>query len=156
MPLADSLKRHVPAHIVSSEEGKAVETAQIVAGQLGLSVEVLGGLQEHDRTGVLYRPNEDEFQRDVAQFFANPEKLVMGRETAMEAKERFADALESALARYKEGNVAVVAHGTVISLFVADRAGLEPYDYWEQLGIPSFTVLSIPEFRLLTTVDRIR
>jgi broad specificity phosphatase PhoE len=156
IPLADCLRHYVLAHIVSSGEGKAVETAEIVASQLGLSIEVSEGLSEHDRTGVPYHPNKDEFQREIARFFSNPEKLIMGRETAVEARERFANALESALARYKEGNVAVVAHGTVISLFVAHCAGLQPYDYWKKLDMPSFAVLSIPDLSLLGTVDRIR
>lgn len=80
----------------------------------------------------------------------------MGRETAIEARERFANALESVLGRYKEGNIAVVAHGTVISLSVAHRAGLQPYDYWKELDLPSFAVMSLPGLSLLATVDSIR
>ena len=95
--LAHSLKRHVAAHIVSSEEVKAVEPAQLVAGHLGLSIEISDGLQEHDRTGVPHYSSKDEHQREVARVFANPDQLGMGRGTAVEAAERFADALEGVI-----------------------------------------------------------
>ena len=156
IPLADRLKRYVPMRIVASEEGKAIETAQIVANRLGLSIEVAQGLQEHDRTGVPYYSSKDEHEREIARFFTESKELVMGQETAVGARKRFADALEGILARHSEGTIVVVAHGAVISLFVAQCAGLQPYDYWKRLDLPSFAVLAIPGMRLLTTVVGIR
>ena len=45
--------------MVSSEEPKAVETAGIAAGCLGLGCSVYPGLHEHDRTGVPFLGDEE-------------------------------------------------------------------------------------------------
>ena len=150
--LADRLKSHVPVYIVTSRETKAIETAQIIAEQLGLSLEVAEGLQEHDRTGGPYYSSKDEYEREVARFFDNPDELVMGRETTTETRERFANALKGVLSQHIGGNLIVVTHGLVISLFAAHHAGFQPFDYWRRLGTPAYIRLSIPDLKLLTTV----
>jgi broad specificity phosphatase PhoE len=43
-----------------------------------------------------------------------------------------------------EGDLVVVSHGTVVALFVAAATGVEPYAFWNRLGLPSFVVLSLP------------
>jgi broad specificity phosphatase PhoE len=77
---------------------------------------------------------------------------VWGNETAEQAGERFSGALHEILERYPDENVAVVAHGTVITLFVARHAAVEPFVFWKRLGLPSFCVLTLLPFRLEHTV----
>ena len=149
--LADLLADSNPVAIVSSGEPKAVETAQIVAERFGLRVEIEADLHEHDRSGV-GKLSAEEFQVAVAQLFAEPEALVFGRETGVQARQRFADAIDRVLARHAEGDVIVVAHGTVMSLFVADRAGVDGYALWRQLRLPCLIVLSLPDFALASVV----
>ena len=43
--------------------------------------------------------------------------------------------------KYKDENVMLVAHGTVITLFVAVHAKIEPFAFWKRLGLPSFVVM---------------
>ncbi len=57
--------------------------------------------------------------------FARHEELVYGEETADHASERFGVTSRSVLEDHQEANIAVVAHGTVISLFVAAVAGID-------------------------------
>lgn len=160
--LAGRLAPYAPAAIVSSREPKAAETAELVAGRLRLVSEMVEGLQENDRTGLGYL-GDAEYEARFARFFAEPEALVVGRETAARAEERFATAVEGVIARHaahgdtpvRGGSLVIVAHGTVISLYVARHAGIAPYPFWRRLGLPSFAVLALPDRALLETVERI-
>ena len=152
--LADRLAAYQPAAIVASREPKAEETAQIAAERLRLHHTTAAGLHEHDRSNVGWSSAED-FEAAVARFFAHPSELVFGRETADQARARFAAAVDAAVAAHPHGNLVVVAHGTVIALLVAVRAGIEPLSLWRRLGLPSFVVLSLPDMALLEVVEDI-
>src|SRR5437016_3235896 len=52
IPLADRLAAYQPTAIAASAEPKATETARIVAGRLGVALEVVADLHENDRTGL--------------------------------------------------------------------------------------------------------
>ncbi len=152
--LAGRLSGHGLKCVVSSGEPKAVETAQIVAGQLGLPRSIERGLHEHDRSNVSGLSRKA-FQEAVARLFEQPEALVFGAETAVEARERFASALSDVLAQYPTGSIAVVTHGTVLSLFVGQRAGLDPYALWQRLGLPCFVILDRASLDLVEVVPSV-
>ena len=80
---------------------------------------------------------------------------ISGHETADQAHHRFSQALASLLEQYLDQNVAVVAHGTVITLFVTRAVGLQPFAFWKRLGLPSFVVLSVPGFDILSVVEEV-
>lgn len=80
--LAENLGDYTPSGIVSSDEPKARETAEILAVRLGVSVTLDAGLREHDRRGASHLGDERVFQAMMARFFAAPKELVFGRETA--------------------------------------------------------------------------
>jgi len=146
--LAEKLACYLPGCIISSREPKAVETAQIVAGRLGQTFQIIEGLHEHDRSNVEWTSAE-RFAAQVDEFFRYPNRLMMGRETASQARERFTQAVTSVLQEHPVDTVAIVAHGTVITLFVAQAVSLEPFSFWRQLGLPSFVVMSLPEMELV-------
>jgi broad specificity phosphatase PhoE len=141
--LAARLRPYGPDVVVTSEEPKAAETARIVADRLGLEFDTHPRLHEHDRTGAPFGTQED-FERSARAFFENPGKLVWGNETAEQAGRRFSRAMDEILERYPDESVAVVTHGTVITLFVARYAEMEPFEFWKRLGLPSFCVLAPP------------
>lgn len=151
--LAEMLAVHDPGVIVSSQEPKAVETGRILAELLGTPLELAAGLQEHDRRNVAFAADETLFQEQVGRFFEHPGELVFGGETADEAHRRFARALDRVVEQFAGINLAVVTHGTVLTLFVARAAGLQPIPLWRRLGLPAFVALSLPEFRLLEVVE---
>ncbi|MGD9101442.1 MAG: histidine phosphatase family protein [Anaerolineae bacterium] len=151
-PLADKLAGYQLEIIVTSVEPKAVETGQIVADLLGKPCETAQGLHEHERRDVGFGSRE-RFESSVADFFAQPRELVFGEESADQAHQRFSQAITNVIERYPHQNVAVVSHGTVMTLFVARAAGLEPFPFWKRLGLPAFVVLSFPRFDLLTIVE---
>ena len=152
--LAAKLSAHSPNIVVSSIEPKAVETSQITANLLGRPFEIAQGLHEHDRGNVGFL-GEKQFEAAIAQFFEKTRQLVLGRETADQAHQRFATAIEQAIGEYPGSNLAVVAHGTVITLFTARATGMEPYPLWKQLGLPSFVVMSLPELDLLEVAGHV-
>lgn len=152
--LAHCLRGYRPQVIISSDEPKAAETAQIAGAELGTPVHIRPGLHEHDRWRVPYLPSA-EFRASVYRFFSNPSGLAFGQETADQAHERFSGALQAAVQAHPVANVVVVAHGTVISLFVARMTGTQPYPLWERLGLPSFVAVSWPKVELLEVVERI-
>jgi broad specificity phosphatase PhoE len=152
--LADRLAGFGLKYVVSSVEPKAVETAEIIAEQIGLPCGAEAGLHEHDRSNVSGL-SWNAFQEAVAQLFEQPEALVFGTETAVEARERFASALSDVLAQHPTGSLAVVTHGTVLSLYVGKQAGLDPYALWQRLGLPCFVVLDRVNLDLVEIVPSI-
>lgn len=151
--LAEILREHDPAAIVTSTEPKALETGAIVARRLKIPLESAENLHEHDRRGAPFATPEGSFVDLIANLFRRPGELVFGNETADQAYERFAAAVDGLLERRAEGNLAVVSHGTVMALFVARRAGVEPVSFWRELGTPAAAVLALPEFELLRVVN---
>lgn len=149
--LATRLEPYMPEVVLTSEEPKATETAQIVSDWLGLKVIAHPRLHEHDRTGAPFGTQED-FERTASIFFESPGELVWGNETAEQARERFSGAIDDILERHPCDTVAVVAHGTVITLFVTQHAEVEAFGFWKRLGLPSFCVFTSPVFQLESTV----
>jgi broad specificity phosphatase PhoE len=153
--LAQRLAAYDLATVVTSDEPKAAETGQIVAHVLGLPVETAPGLHEHERAAVRDLGSQEAFQAQVVRFFEHPGELVLGYETADRAHARFAAAVARVLEQYPEGNLAIVSHGTVLTLFVARANGLDPVPFWKGLGLPAFAVLSLPEFGLREVVEKV-
>jgi broad specificity phosphatase PhoE len=139
---AGRLAAYQVAVIVSSAETKARETAAILAAQLGLTAGEDAGLNEHRRENVPYldRPN---FEASIRRLFVEPDTLVFGLETATQAYTRFAGAVARTLAAHPAGDVALVTHGTVMTLYAERHAGVEPFAFWQALTMPDLVVLPI-------------
>jgi broad specificity phosphatase PhoE len=140
IPLAAALARYAPDGVISSQESKAAETARLIAQALNLPVHLFPNLQEHHRRASDFGTPEA-FQEKVTRFFAEPEQLVFGEETAAQAEARFTAGLEAALQAFPNRRPVIAAHGTVISLYVSRITGWEPLDLWKSLGLPSIVVL---------------
>jgi broad specificity phosphatase PhoE len=109
--------------IVSSEETKAIETAEILAAASGIAVETVQAMHENDRsaTGFL-KPAEFEAAADW--FFAHPQESFNGWERAIDAQRRIVDAMDGALAGHDMTQpVAFVGHGGVGTLLKCHLQG---------------------------------
>lgn len=146
--LADCLMKYQPDQIISSVEPKAIETAELVARELGLAAAVFNGLHEHDRGNVGYL-SKDKFEDSVREFFARPAMLVFGIETADQAYQRFRAAIDSILNQFPNQTIVLVAHGTVISLYISRLIGIPGFTLWKELGLPSFLVLDVQSNALI-------
>jgi broad specificity phosphatase PhoE len=103
------------AQIVSSGERKAIETAEIIANELGITVEIREAMHENDRsaTGFL---EPDEFEAVADQFFSLPLASIRGWERAVDAQERIVCEVEQVLGRNQAGDILFVGHGAVGTL----------------------------------------
>ena len=146
--LAERLRSYQPEVIVSSIEPKAKETAEIIARKQNLTLQIVEGLHEHDRSQSQYL-SQDEFQASVRKFFENPAILVFGSETADECYRRFNQAVQSILDQYGDKTMVIVAHGTVISLFVSRLTGISDLFLWSELAFPSFVVIDMQSALLI-------
>ncbi len=151
-PLADALAVYRPAIIACSFEPKARETAALVGAHLGIGYEAVEGLHEHERRTAEYLTDAD-FQAIVEGFFAQPDTLVFGEETARQAQDRFDHAAVQVTGRYPRETIVVAAHGTVIALFAARHAGIDSFSLWQRLGLPSFVAFETPSYRLAAYWD---
>ena len=150
--LAARLRGFTPEVIWSSRELKAVETAEVVASAFGVPVQIADGLEEHHRSGVPYFPTRAEFEGAVEQFFREPDRLVLGTETAEQARDRMADAIDGVIDSGQMDSI-VVTHGTVITLYVASVASVQRMCFWRRLGLPSYVVLTLPSMNIHSIVE---
>ena len=102
--------------LVSSDEVKAVQTAEVISRHVGVHVEVRAGIGENDRSATGFVP-PDRFEVLADRFFAAPEESVEGWERAVDAQARIAAGLADLLADEAGGDVAVVGHGAVGTLW---------------------------------------
>jgi broad specificity phosphatase PhoE len=152
--LAEQVAAYAPAIVVTSDEMKAEETGRIVAERLGVPHHVAADLHEHDRSNVP-QLRTAEFISLMELLFRRPRDLVLGKETAVAALSRFESALDEVLMEHREGNVAVVSHGTVIALLLEKLGKRRGFDVWRAMKLPSFAVLSLPGMTLDRVVESI-
>ncbi len=152
--LAKLIKEYAPQTIVTSDEMKAFQTGAIIARNLDIPVTIFENLHEHKRDPNGFK-DQVGFEQCMADFFSHPNDLIFGKETAEQALQRFSNSLEAVLSHYPGGNIAVVTHGTVMTLWVTHLTGENPYSFWKRLGIPALVVFSRPELKLLELIDHV-
>ena len=150
--LAARLRGFNPQVIWTSAEPKAVETAEIVARAFGVQARTVAGLEEHDRSNVPFFETRDEFERAVEHFFREPDRLVLGTETAEQALARFTCAIDQIVSAGHADSV-VITHGTVMTLYAARVAGVRQMCFWRRLGLSSYVVLTLPDMDIQSVVD---
>ena len=127
--LARSLTALSPVSVLTSDERKAIETADAVCEALGLDApEVCAGLREVERpwTDGDYRAVAREYLRTGAAPGWEPRDEVLGRISAALAE------------RWRpEGTTIAVGHGLAMSVWAASVvAGLDAVEFWENLRFP--------------------
>ena len=154
-PLANQLSPHGPTIVISSTEPKAIETAAELSRHLNIPTDTAPNLHEHNRSNVPHMQSRD-FISMMELFFRKPNDLVLGRETAQAASDRLHTAINTIVQTHPNQTSAIVTHGTVLALFLArHNPDRNPFLLWRQLGLPSFAVLTIPDFRIQTMADKI-
>jgi 2,3-bisphosphoglycerate-dependent phosphoglycerate mutase len=154
-PLAERVKTYAPTQIVSSTEPKAVETAQELSRHLKIPMRTQAGLEEHDRRDVPHM-RSGEFIAMMELLFRKPSELVLGNETADEALARFEAAVQNVLSQTKDQTPAIVTHGTVMALLLAQHnPDRKAFELWRQLGLPSFVTVTTPNFAIEQVVQRV-
>jgi broad specificity phosphatase PhoE len=110
-------------HIVTSDERKAMDTAELLAGHLASSYVTRTELGENDRSATGYLPR-GEFEATADLFFKHPDQSVRGWEPARDAQVRIVGAIDGILKAAPPVNIAVVAHGGVGALLLCRLKGI--------------------------------
>ncbi len=132
-----------PTRLVTSAEAKAAETGQILADSWNVPCTTAPDLHEHDRRGFPYLAGKAEFESIIAQFFAHPDELVLGNETAVQTLVRFRTAVITQIEKYPNDTLGIVSHGTVIALLASYyNAALDPFTFWQNLLMPDIYELA--------------
>jgi len=102
--------------IISSDEVKAIETAEILGSATGISVEIAVDTHENDRSATGFLPPL-QFEDAANWFFAHPEDSFQGWERAVDAQKRIVSAVTRILADHDHRvPIAFVGHGGVGTL----------------------------------------
>lgn len=136
--LAHKLQPYGLSQIVTSEEQKAKETGRIIAEQLNIPWTTAAGLEEQHRENAPYLHNPADFQATISHLLRQPNELVFGSETGAEAAARFATAVNHLSQLYPAGQLALVTHATILSLYLASLTTIDPYPFWQSLTMPCF------------------
>jgi broad specificity phosphatase PhoE len=155
--LAQHLYPYALAHIYTSAEPKARLTGELVAQFLGgLSCNIEEDLHETKRDTAPYHAEVAQFQAAIREAMAHPDELRYGEETFTAARERFGAAVNRLVALHRGQSIALVSHGTVMALYLAQLAQRDVYDIWQQMGMPAYARLSLPDLQLVELVNEIK
>jgi broad specificity phosphatase PhoE len=133
-------------------EPKAIGTSAAIAKFLGIDWDVAPGLHEHERYNEPFT-DETSFQKAVERFYAHPNRVVYGDESADQAHRRFDTALMRILAEDRLETTAVVAHGTVIALWVSRLTETPAFPLWQRLGLPSCVILDSNKKKIIEIIE---
>ena len=154
-PLAEALRRYMPAALYASREAKAAETAMLTARALGTRFAPWPDLHEHRRTTNDWL-SADEFRAGIEALYARPSEVVFGEESADAAHARFAAAASALVAQAPAGNLIVFTHGTVLTLLVSRaNSGIAPLAFWRRLGLPALVVVERDTLALEAVLEKV-
>jgi probable phosphoglycerate mutase len=145
--LAERLARSPPARIVSSDLGRALETAREVGRRLGLPVEADPELREQDLGTWQGLTGEEAKARDpelyAARFLAfDPAARPPGGETRAEMAERAWRALERHAAPGLPGPLLLVTHGGIVSALLYRVLGI-PLSTPRRFQLPNAAITTL-------------
>jgi broad specificity phosphatase PhoE len=150
--LAEKLRPYAIRQIYTSTEAKAVETGQIVADILDLPCSIAPDLAETRREGLDMMANMADFKAQVREAMRQPDEKLFGEERFSDARERFLNEMTRLLAQHPAETIALVSHGRVLSMVLAQLRDEDPISIWDSLKMPAYAVLSLPEKKVLVLV----
>jgi probable phosphoglycerate mutase len=127
--LADALRDEGLSVVISSDLGRAVDTARGFAGALGLPLATDGGLRERSfgmLEGYGYREIEERWPERAAHWRARtPDFAPPGGESLLELRARCLAAVERLAQRHAGQSIALVTHGGVLDCLYRAAVGIE-------------------------------
>lgn len=120
--------------LYASREQKAIDGAMILSDHLNIDYHTIAELGENDRSSTGYMP-ANEFESVADEFFAHPEKSILGWETAKDAQKRIVNAVQIILnATSATDTIGIVSHGAVGTLLMCKLQGLRISREYDQPG----------------------
>ncbi len=129
--------------IVSSDEMKAIETAEPFARMFGLEIESNHDFRELNRNAGPFLTREEYFSC-VQEVLKSSSARPNGWECAADALARTKKGVQQAMSQHSSERVLVVSHGLVLTLYFADLqdAMHEAFDRWNLLPFCGWGVVS--------------
>lgn len=132
--LADRLLHYTFDRIISSSSKRAVQTAEILAKKLKLSVSQVDELQEINLgpwEGRLKIEIEREYPEDFNAFWQEPDRFALpGAETFGELQQRGIEAINRIVAEHQNSEILIVSHGAMIKSLLCRYAGRQLRHLW--------------------------
>jgi probable phosphoglycerate mutase len=123
--LAEQLMGRRVAAVVTSDLARAVQTAELIAGRLGIAtpIEARAGLREFDIGDWVGKPRTFNLSGVVGPWAAGDLSIgCAGAETGADIVKRFGSVLDDLADRYRGETVVVVSHGTAMQLALGASA----------------------------------
>lgn len=121
--LAERLNKCSFEAIYSSSLKRAYQTANALSAVHNLPVVIEDGLREielGDWEGKSHQQIVSQDKENFEQWYKLPlEVRIPGAETVIEFKDRVVKTIESILSRHAQGEIAIISHGGVISVYLA-------------------------------------
>lgn len=109
--------------LVSSNERKAIETAEIIADAINVRPHIMPATHENDRSATGYL-KPDAFEQAATAFFNHPDESFRGWETARAAQARIVEQMQLITQTHTDGDILMVGHGGVGTLLYCHLADL--------------------------------
>jgi broad specificity phosphatase PhoE len=102
-------------------------------------------LREHERENTPI-VGAEKWRSTVIESIRKQDEHIYGSEPVGMARVRFGRVIEHLMESEQnhDGVVAIIAHGTVISTFVAGLLGMDPLPIWDSLGLPALVEIEWP------------
>ena len=114
--------------VYCSDLSRAVTSAGIIAGPMGLDPQMVPGLKEYsfgEWEGMTFREIEDRWPDAFSAWAGNPLRFSPpGGESTLQVRDRAMEAFSSIAARHTESNIAIVSHGGVIRIILCELLGI--------------------------------
>ncbi len=139
------------AALYSSGQPKAMGAAGAISAYHHIPMNTLSGLSEVARGTEVYHSAGD-YDTILGKFFAYPDHVVAGWERGTDALARFSRAVEYIISQHPDESVALLSHGTILTLFTAMLDQEPPtLDRWRAIGFASVATMQVKNYRLITT-----
>ena len=121
--------------IYSSPLRRALTTAEIMAGPLGLNVQLMPGIIDIDYGAWQGLSTEDVVARDdhlYSRWIESPNKVKFpGGESFVEVRERAASAVNDLIQRHPKQTVVLVSHKVICQILILSLLDLDSSHFWQ-------------------------
>lgn len=128
-------------HIYVSGEKKTVLTIDSLAKKLGISPTILPAFDEVRRGDVFI--TDTAFKEEKRRQFENLSYHAFGGESCLDALIRFEHGIDSVIKKNPDGNILIVSHGTILTLYFAKiKCALDSlYERWRNISFCGYGII---------------
>jgi 2,3-bisphosphoglycerate-dependent phosphoglycerate mutase len=138
--LADSLADEPIAAVYSSPYPRALQTAEPIAEQHGLRIEIDAGLRER----LLSPQPLADWYAEVRRTWDDLNYALPDGESSRGAQARAGSALERIAERHPGATIAAVSHGNLIALVLNARDPTIGFELWDAMPMPALYEIEVP------------